>query len=1049
MTSIWNQGTKAERFHHRSVSNSCYDDPIPKYISPELVMLIAQNAPSELDVFKMSPTNRSRVLTSTWVCDLSGQELSSETKNNVEATSEMDCGVQVILPSSEETKKTVKNQRTGCHSSSDIMMKADHADGGGSEKANKVRRKRSAPTTPELYNSDSRNTNQLIPESSSSPKSRSKRQYGMHSSSKSVDLTSGIKRKSEEDRPLSAPVVDAEMYHFDALKAKPWRHGMGKKQKSTEPKSCEKISSKRNVDLDERKKSELKKYMATKFGQLRKERKLQEARAAAAEVAQKEKQRRLDAECQALLKSQAAEVKSKQKVLSRPPWISTEYVTLAESFRPWSSVSTGDLPPPKVPENQEPVPLDLYTSITGEAVQESAISNKRRFKKKRQSEKLTMTEAKKQLKGSDIPSNVNEMAFCPAPPYHALHPSPDPRTPKKTSILTKARWKSKGRSLKTFNTHKMYQLQLSAKPVRKGAVDLLAYKKIAKISHMPQNGSFSRETRSTRLPKQSRSFSRNGYSNVLQQDDRYAVTVLKEHERNLSARSKIKIPKETYNATAGHTFLQKLDCNPIKHSRVESGQRRGEDIKLKKISLYNMAKVMDPELSNHSNRVENHKTAASVSPISCKVHSEKSGRRVSLSPNELLRDEAAFQALKPESDSLCVEKHSRDRRTEHFAVHRGKGTAGVDADITKDSALAIRRQRMHMLRGLAEQLLKRLDAACAEHFQNTPKTVSERILESHIDTSDDLSKEQLQNVMNTEPAPTFELHLHTADKPFSESVVLHCLDESLTIELKPYHHFKKPDLLYQGDLSEKEQAGVENFNLLGEKVISSKIPSEQNEIYSHCNLRDKDLCVVKIIPLGGSSSSSGSSSPSFCSEQIPDGVKDRLKNGKHGQKLEEENSKKRPKEVWTLPVEEDPYSVINLYTEHWFSKKKKSRVRSELAGIGQCGDENISSAAKVFTPSHERAQKKHKFKSGSASNCNQLEMSESCIRSAEISCTRSKNGIESSAAQGDEQRYLRESAVSTSSTSSHFGKSVDTTVLGPMKEDNSQNDLPPGDSQQN
>ncbi|KAL2645024.1 hypothetical protein R1flu_012611 [Riccia fluitans] len=1080
---------KEGMFYYSSVTDKSYEDPMPNYISPELVMLIAQNAPSELDVFKRSLKNGGNVLATAWFHDLAGQELNNETKICEKAPSKVECGVQVILPSKENsgtkkitartrcsypeilpskessgTKKTKTGTRCSCP---DAMTQTLDADGGRFQRMNNVKRKRPAPTTLEPCKLSFRNTRHLVSETSDSSQIKLKNQHGIHLSSKSVGLISGTERKAKE-RPLSAPVLSPLTYQIDALNVKPWRHGMRKKHTSAEPKSAEKVPCERKAEFDEKKKSELKKYMAMKFALLRKGRQLQKVRAAAAEVARKEKQRKLDAECQALLKSQSADVKDKERTISRLPWIS-EYVTLAENFRPWSSASTSDLPPPKVPQSQAHVPLDLYTSVTCQAnIQDSALSSKQsltKFGAKRRSKKLRTREAEKQPKESNRTLDTNEMAFSPAHPYHDLHPSSGVRTGKKSSSLTKARWKSKGSSLKTFKACKIYQHQFPVKYARREAVDLMAYKKSAyALSRMPPNGSFCRETRSTRSQKQSKS---NGYSNILRQDDRYAISVLKEHERNLFAESKVKRPKVTSVPTAEHTSQQKLkDSKPVKYSRVEPDNQSYADGGFKGFSLHDMAEVIDSRFSHHSTTVKNHKGGSSISPSNnYRIYSEKSSKRASLSPRKFVRNESTLQVLKSEKQDLpSQEKYFKDRGSEKIAAPREKDTVCADAEISNDVTLAVRRERMHMLRSLAEQLLKRLDVACAEQLQNTPTKTPD----SHADASYDLFNQQVQNVTNAESEPASELHPDTANNLISEPVVLNCLDEPLQIEPKFCYHSRKPSLLYQGHLSEKEQAGCETVRLPGKDGFSDRIhrgkwlpigknPSSidirelnvipANEISSHSNVTDKDS---DIIPSGCSSSISGSSSPSTDSSQhvtLPTGVKYKVRKVKRGQELEEE-ARKRPKEAWTLPIEEDTHSVINLYTKHWLSRENKRRVRSEVKGVGELEgerEENISSASKLLTPCHEHSPEKHKFKFGATPICNESEMSELCIRSSDLNCTRPRKSVESSGARRKLPHYHtetvvyikeeRSSDINTSDTSSHLEKTVATTALWPMTDD--------------
>ncbi|KAG6547907.1 hypothetical protein Mapa_010727 [Marchantia paleacea] len=305
--SIWSRNFKETKPNGSGISKS-HEDPMPEYISPELVMLIAQNAPSELEVFKGPLKHWGKVPSQGGSVDWQDHGEGGWIKRAIEF------GIQELLSSGNGRYYNPKQMRKEARRSCPEATWSDYdTEDSRAQKMKNVKRKR--PESLDVGKSESRDEmGDPVSRDSGSPiqPNSRKEQKDDHvgatadevvPSSKSVDFTSsGVDQKREVPRPASAPAVSTSRYESDALNAKPWRHGM-KKRTSTELKPTETISCKRKAEVDPKKHSEVKKYMETKLAQQRQERQKQKARAEAAVAARKEKQRKLDLECQALLRS--------------------------------------------------------------------------------------------------------------------------------------------------------------------------------------------------------------------------------------------------------------------------------------------------------------------------------------------------------------------------------------------------------------------------------------------------------------------------------------------------------------------------------------------------------------------------------------------------------------------------------------------------------------------------------------------------------------------------------------------------------------------------
>ncbi|BBN10958.1 hypothetical protein Mp_5g07920 [Marchantia polymorpha subsp. ruderalis] len=306
--------TEKQQWDENRISKS-HEDPMPDYISPELVTLIAQNAPSELEVFKSPIKQWSRGPSRGGSEDWQDRGEGGWIKRAIEF------GIQELLHSgngsNNNPRLTRRDARRSCPEATWSGYDTEDSRAPRAPRAPKVKNvKRKRPESLDVGKSESPRdeTGDPVSRESASPIQPNPRtdQKDNHvgatadevaPSSKSVGFTSsGVDQKREVRRPASAPAVSTSRYESDALNAKPWRHGM-KKRTSTELKPTDTISCKRKAPVDPKKHFEVKKYMETKLAQQRHERQKQKARAEAAVAALKEKQRKLDLECQALLRS--------------------------------------------------------------------------------------------------------------------------------------------------------------------------------------------------------------------------------------------------------------------------------------------------------------------------------------------------------------------------------------------------------------------------------------------------------------------------------------------------------------------------------------------------------------------------------------------------------------------------------------------------------------------------------------------------------------------------------------------------------------------------
>lgn len=262
--SIWSRNFKESKPHVSGISKS-HEDPMPDYISPELVTLIAQNAPSELEVFK-SPIKQ-------WSKGPSrgGSEDWQDRGEGGWIKRAIEFGIQELLHSgngsNNNPRLTRRDARRSCPEATWSGYDTEDSRAPRAPRAPKVKNvKRKRPESLDVGKSESPRdeTGDPVSRESASPIQPNPRtdQKDNHvgatadevaPSSKSVGFTSsGVDQKREVRRPASAPAVSTSRYESDALNAKPWRHGM-KKRTSTELKPTDTISCKRKAPVDPKK----------------------------------------------------------------------------------------------------------------------------------------------------------------------------------------------------------------------------------------------------------------------------------------------------------------------------------------------------------------------------------------------------------------------------------------------------------------------------------------------------------------------------------------------------------------------------------------------------------------------------------------------------------------------------------------------------------------------------------------------------------------------------------------------------------------------------
>ncbi|BFI14948.1 hypothetical protein MPTK1_5g07905 [Marchantia polymorpha subsp. ruderalis] len=572
------------------------------------------------------------------------------------------------------------------------------------------------------------------------------------------------------------------------------------------------------------------------------------------------------------------------------------------------------------------------------------------------------------------------------------------------------------------------------------------------------------------MQKRSKSCFQKGFTNILQRDDCYAIAALKEHGDDFCIGSKVKRHKPTSAPAAAQISSPQNDLNP-KYYHLRQVKGHG-GVKSKEPSLQDIAKLMKSRLSpgsrqERTSRIRKSDSPGTINPRKYSRYSSlsptkhlgdgtilrnlKDTRNESLSPRKDLRDDAKAQEMHRDrnlttmKESLSSYKDLREEPAMNNLRSWRQDSSTVESDINKEVTRTIRRQRMQMLRSLAEQLVKRVDAACAEQqLQTTHQIVSES---------------------------TFEAHMDLDHEPLNQQVGYCCTDEPLEVELKICSHSPQPDILHHGHLSESEQAGCEIVELRNAEHISEVVPSVNEVIRDPVtvdtlelenvpgsetsprdwNMVDKGMSTDNI-PSG--CSSYGPSSPSTDSSSpviLPTGAKSYIGRIKRNKNVEEQ-ARKRQKEAWTLPAEEDIHSVINLYTQHWLSReKKKNKERCDLTHIGQDEfEENACPRLRLRTPLQEHAPEKHRFKFGSAPLCSELEMSDRYIKSLEADCLTSTKSADSSGVHTElPENDLREPVgnimqdstvdyIDVVQTPSPLGESMATIGVNPTKDENCQ-----------
>ncbi|CAM6100584.1 unnamed protein product [Calypogeia fissa] len=965
-------------------------DPMPEYVDPELVKLIAQNAPFELDVFVRSLQQKNSTKRRAENDGLrKGGAVKEDMGRPVEAL------LSSVMERNDHLSTRNKPGRDVRHSCPEQMWRdSDEKDEEFICRAKAVKRKR--PKGLDGYRVPP--ADRPFPAEASLCTSENKGRRKLRGASPGHPVTPGDSSDEAsnflEDERLPRFKADGSEVSLAAgahsvgngCDAKPWRHGMRKGTRSAA--KDEKLlpystCCKRKAGVaDSQKTSEkplfvsndlqVRKYMEMKMLERRKEQQQLKADADAALVARKEQQRKLDLHRQAKIQSQLSGGKSREHA-PRPAWVS-EYSSLCEPPRPWSS-SSGELntclPPPVTPPKLELVPLDLYATQFQYAEEQSATprtdgvqlpSAQPREKRRSKKVKGCSREVHRHLKyrKSQI---MKEYLNCDAELTKVAN-SPNSR---------KAKWKAKTkpRGSKLFS-EECFQLQLLAQdeanlPQRSG--DLEVYKRSLQRQCYSNGRSVCKASRTDNSTSR---VSPKTPTKSVRPPENSVKSAFTDHVRPLLKVKRLKpterfIPGKTKDLT-GEELATLLNANKVpsdcesETDVKDNGQVIAERIMIVRSSPPASEQEMITDLRKcvgHSLGSPQQKNTTGEEDVLCKWYEPS----IECSEDHLIDEDVRHK----ENSYQMLDNSLKSSRSKEVQLHQFldfQKEKVPDSEILrrttrKQTTLAVRWQRMQLLKNLAEQLVKRVNEACAKKRQLECSAV-EQIKSPSMDV-DTLHPGKVAEAESGHELDSPEPKLKVENQPkLSNGLSSTCpegctFDENkfLESELKFFQHHqpKQNSALLCTGLTEQEHAGCKTPSV---HVIEMELKNKQSRTTSAgrrasrseanddskraggldsneiCTMMDwttadKVTDVTCINPaicsgFGPSSLSTGSSSPVI----LPTSSKyhlGRLKPGKTVSNHEKTRCLSK-KLDWIIPAENDTQSLFNVYTQHLKQKEK-------------------------------------------------------------------------------------------------------------------------------